>query len=121
CLPLKRFLALIALAVATSVHAADTPRLPRPLLSGLKNPSAVAVGLDGKVYVATQGDPQADGDGDVLLLENGKAVPFARGLDNPQALVAFRDWLFVTDGKLIRRIDRKGNVEVHIPSDAFPA
>src|SRR5205807_1122611 len=34
---------------------------------------------------------------------------------------AFGEWLFVADGKLIRRVDRKGNVEVYVPADAFPA
>src|SRR2546425_13344222 len=82
-LPLKRFLIFAVLVVAPSARAADTPPLPRPLVSGLKKPSAVAVGPQGKVYVATQG--QASGDGEILLLDNGKAVPFARGLDNPQA------------------------------------
>lgn len=90
------------------------------LLTGLKGPTAVTVGTDGKVYVAVQGDPQAEGDGEILVLDKDKAVPFARGLDNPQALVAFREWLFVVDGKVVRRIDRKGQVEEHVPATAFP-
>src|SRR5437660_7988366 len=88
---LKHFLALGVLVVVPGLHAAEA--LPQPLVSGLKNPTAAAVGTDGKVYIATQGDPRATGDGQVLVLDNGKAVPFARGLENPQALVAFREWL----------------------------
>ncbi len=111
---------MTAFSLLSTTYAAEDTPLPKPLISGLKVPSAIAVGMDGRVYIATQGDPEATGDGQILVLDGGKAVPFARGLDNPLAMVAVREWLFVADRNFIWRVDRQGKVEVHVPAAAFP-
>lgn len=117
---MKRLLAILGLGIVANLHAADELPKPQVVAKGLASPSAVAVGTDGKVYIATQGSPAATGDGQILVLENGKAVPFASGLDNPQALVAVRDQLYVADKKLVWRVDRKGKTDIHVPAAAFP-
>ncbi|MFO0845393.1 MAG: hypothetical protein U0797_23920 [Gemmataceae bacterium] len=44
---------------------------------GLKHPTAVAVGLDGKVYVTLVGELDKAGAGSVVLIQDGKAKPVA--------------------------------------------
>jgi len=89
-------------------------------VSGLKNPASVAVGLDGRVYVTVIGEFDTDGDGGVMVLDGNKAAPFATGLDDPKGMVAFRQFLFVTDKKRVVRVDAKGKVSVLAAADAFP-
>jgi glucose/arabinose dehydrogenase len=113
---------LLAVVVAgcwlSTVTAADP--LPKPLVTGLKNPESVVAGTDGRIYVSEIGEFDKDGDGRILVIENGKAVPFVTGLDDPKGLVAFQQWLFVADKKHVLRIDKKGKVEEFAPEKAFP-
>src|SRR5260370_37164192 len=98
------------------VSAAAGQGLPKPLVEdeGLKGLSAITVGAGGKIYVARQGQ------GDVLVIDHGKAVPFATGVGRPNGLAAFQQWLFVTDDQRVWRIDPKGKAEVFVAADAFP-
>jgi glucose/arabinose dehydrogenase len=115
---LKRLIELAGIfLVVPSLAAAERP--PEPLVRGLKNPTAVAVGADGKIYVTTAGDFEKDGDGAVLVLDKGKAVPFASGLDDPRGLIARGEWLFVADKKRVWRIDRAGKARVFAAAGAF--
>jgi glucose/arabinose dehydrogenase len=109
-------LALVALA-ALPVHAAD---LPKPLVTGLPNPTSVAAGPDGRVYVSVAGQLDKDGDGAVMVVTNGRAVPFAAGLDDPKGLVAWKDDLFVVDKTRVVRIDKTGKTQVFAGAAAFP-
>jgi glucose/arabinose dehydrogenase len=90
------------------IRAADAPK---PLVTGLKNPRAAAVGADRRIYVTVCDDPEKKGTGAVMAIENGKAVPFASGLDRPLYMATWQNWLFVTDKECIWRIDRKGYAE----------
>ena len=94
--------------------------LPQPLVTGLANPTSAAVGLDNRVYVTVMGEPGKDGDGSVLALDKGRAVPFASGLDDPRGVVAFFDGLFVADRQRVWRIDAKGKADLFAPPNAFP-
>jgi glucose/arabinose dehydrogenase len=117
---MKRLLGVLAgLGCWLSASAAAEP-LPKPLVTGLKNPESVAVGFDGRIYVSEIGEFDKDGDGRILVIDNGKAVPFATGLDDPKGLVAFGEFLFVADKKRVRRIDKKGTVTDFAPEKAFP-
>jgi glucose/arabinose dehydrogenase len=107
---------LAVLALLTPTHAA----LPKPIVTGLKNPESVTIGLDGRVYVTVVGEFDKDGDGAVMVLDGNKAVPFATGLDDPKGIVAFRQFLFVTDKKRVVRIDPKGKVSAIAAAEAFP-
>jgi glucose/arabinose dehydrogenase/sugar lactone lactonase YvrE len=91
------------------------------LAEGLNGPESVAVGADGRVYVAVRGEAGKDAGGVVLALERGKAVPFADGLGAPRGLAAHTGWLFVADGQRLWRIDRKGKPAVFADAGAFPA
>jgi glucose/arabinose dehydrogenase len=93
---------------------------PKVIVEGLKNPSSIAVGVDGKTYVTTMGEIGKDGDGAVYLIESNKAVKFAEGLDDPIGIAIFADWLFVTDKNQVKRINKDGKVEVFAPATAFP-
>ena len=39
-------------------------------------------------------------------------MPFATGLDDPKGMVAWLNWLYVTDKNRVWKIDRKGKPEV---------
>ena len=110
------FSTLVLLGLATSVSA--QPR--KPWITGLKNPESVAIGTDGRTYVTVIGEFDKDGDGSVQVIQDGKAVPFATGLDDPKGMVSYLQWLFVADKKRIWRIDAKGKAEVFVAADAFP-
>src|SRR5262249_39580953 len=89
-------------------------------VTGLKTPTSVCVGPDGRVYVTTIGERDKDGTGQVIVLDKDKPVPFATGLDRPTGIVAFQQWLFVADHKRVWKIDRKGKAEVFAAVKAFP-
>jgi glucose/arabinose dehydrogenase/sugar lactone lactonase YvrE len=112
-----RLVAAAVLLILMSAANAQDP--PKPLVTGLENATAVAVGQAGKIYVARRGNK--DSDGAILLIEDGKAVRFVTGLDHPNGLAAFQQWLFVADGKRVKRIDGKtGKVDVFARPEAFP-
>src|SRR5262249_40788225 len=94
-LPLERFL-FPAMCAALS-PAAFARELPKPMVTGLVNPESVCVGPGGRIFVTTIGEFDKDGDGAVMVIENGKAVPFVTGLDDPKGMAVFQKWLFVAD------------------------
>lgn len=102
------------------ISLGDEPPAVTRLVEGLKNPESVAVGPDGRIYVSTIGDFEKEGDGAVMVIENGKAKPLAKGLDDPKGLAAWGEGLVVTDKTRVLRIDLKGKVEVLAGPDAFP-
>ena len=110
------WLLLASIAFASSARA----DLPKPFVTGLKNPESVCVGLDNRVYVTLIGEFDVDGDGSVVVIDGDKAVPFATGLDDPKGMVAFKQFLFVADKKKVVRIDPKGKVVVLADEKAFP-
>ncbi len=111
----RLILAVVCLGF-TPLVAGQTP--PKPLITGLKNATAVAVGGDGRIYVTVKGHEK--GAGSVVVIDKDKAVPFATGLNEPQEIAAYRQWLFVADGTRILRIDPKGKAEVFAAAEAFP-
>jgi glucose/arabinose dehydrogenase len=115
---------LVALAFAGDKPAGPTlagKGTPlKPLVAGLQHPSSVAARPDGRVFVTTLGEVGKDGDGAVMEVKGGKAVPFATGLDDPRGIVAWQQQLFVADKTRIWRIDPKGKANVHVEAKAFP-
>jgi glucose/arabinose dehydrogenase len=116
---MKRLLWLTVsfLGFAPTVPAADAPRV---LCEGLRHPTSVAVGQGGRVYVTVLGEPGKDGDGAVMLVDKGKAVTFATRLDDPSAVAAYQDWLFVADRQRVWRIGKTGKAEVAVAVSGFP-
>jgi glucose/arabinose dehydrogenase len=122
-------LALCAFVLLGSPALADEPKGPvlagkgtplKPLVTGLKNPECVCVGLDGRVYVTAIGEFDKDGDGAVMVINKGKAEVFAKGLDDPKGIVSLGGSLYVTDRTRVVKIDRKGAVATFVESNAFP-
>src|SRR4051812_30768567 len=66
-----------------------------PLVSGLKSPESVCVGHDKRLYITEIGafnNDKDDGDGRVMVVgKDGKATPFATGLNDPKGIVAFKN------------------------------
>jgi glucose/arabinose dehydrogenase len=116
---MKKLIALL-LVLLGFAPVSRAAALPRPLVTGLKNPESVAVGSDGRIYISTIGEFDKDGDGAIMVVQDGKAVPFATGLDDPKGLAAFQNLFFVADKTKVWRIDAKGKAEVFAPAAAFP-
>ena len=112
-------LAVVALLCTLSPSPAAEPK-PKLLASGLKNPAAVCIGPDGRTYVAVMGETGRDGDGSLVAIADGKATPFASGLDDPSGMVVWNNMFFVTDKTRIWRVDRAGKAVVHADAKAFP-
>lgn len=103
---------------APNLAGKNTPL--KPLVSGLKGPTSACV-WGGRLYVTCAGELGKDGDGSVVLIREGKATPFAAGLDDPRGAVAWHNGLFVADRDRVLRIDSKGKATVHAEAKAFPA
>jgi glucose/arabinose dehydrogenase len=107
----------VGLILAVTAAVALAQQQPKPLVSGLKGPHSVLVGTDGRIYVSV-------GDADklaVVVLQDGKAVPFATGLNAPQGLAVYLESLFVADKQGVWRIDRRSNAKLLAPVKAFPS
>src|SRR5262249_10925137 len=59
----------------------DNP--PKPLVTGLKDARSVTIGPDGRIYVTAKRVFRNKSDRVVMVIENGKAKPFATGFDYP--------------------------------------
>jgi glucose/arabinose dehydrogenase len=116
----RRFTQAILVVILIAPWSRAEDKLPKPLVTGLKNPQSVAIGQDGRIYVTTEGDLREDGEGAVIVVEEGKAKPFAAGLDVPEGIVAFNDMLFVADKTRVWRVDKKGKAVVFAAAGAFP-
>ena len=115
---------LIAMAAASilislQARAADAPK-QTVIVSGLENPESVVQGADGKLYVTVIGKDGTDGDGFVAVIEDGKAKPFATGLDDPKGLVAHGNDLYVADKTRVCKIDSAGKATVYAAAEDFP-
>src|SRR5262245_10241489 len=104
---LHRWIIACTLLSASPLVAAD---LPQPLATGLKSPESVCIGPDGLAYVTEIGEFNKDGDGQVSVIREGKAVPFATGLDDPKGIVFFNKMFYVTDKTRVIKISQAGEV-----------
>ncbi len=89
-------------------------------ITGLKTPESVVQAKNGKIYVSEINEFGKDGDGQITVIENGKARVFAKGLDDPKGLAIIGQYLYVADNKKILKIDMDGNVQVFAAASAFP-
>lgn len=119
------FLVIWLLAVFPPTTHAQDSKLPKPFVTGLKNPESVAVGNDGRIYVSEIGEFGKDGDGRIVAVDKaGKVTEVAKGLDDPKGIVFgagfWANQLFVNDNKRVVRVDSKGTVTVIADEKAFP-
>jgi glucose/arabinose dehydrogenase len=94
--------------------------LPKPLATGIVNPESTAVNRYGRVFVSEIGERGKKGDGRILAVDDGKATPFATGLDDPRGIAFWNEWLYVADVDKVWRIDGKGSANVLAAKEAFP-
>ena len=91
------------------------------VLKGLKNPESVLT-ADGRIYVSEIGEFGKDGDGDIAVIgADGKAKPFATGMDDPKGLAYAKGVLYVADKARILKVAKDGKWSVFVAADAFPA
>lgn len=109
--------ALLLPLLVLSIPGADAPA-GKVLVTGVKGLRGAAVGPGGKIYL-TVADGK-DGGGSVLVVANGKTMPFATGLDEPAGMVGFAENLFVVDRSRVVRIDAKGKAKEQVAAKAFP-
>jgi glucose/arabinose dehydrogenase len=110
-----------ALCLFFSISPVLAADLPKPFITGLKNPESACIGPDGAVYVTEIGEFGKDGDGQVSVVKQGKAAPLATGLDDPKGIVVFENDFYVTDKTRVVKIDLKGKVTPLAPAEKFPS
>jgi glucose/arabinose dehydrogenase len=94
---------------------------PKPLTTGLVLPESIAVNRYGRAFVSEIGERGKKGDGRILALDDdGKATPFATGLDDPRGVAVWNEWMFVADNDKVWRIDAKGEAKVLAAKEKFP-
>ena len=89
-------------------------------ITGLKMPESVVQAKNSKIYVSEINEFGKDGDGQITVIENGKARVFAKGLDDPKGLAIIGQYLYVSDNQKILKIDMNGHVQVFAATSAFP-
>ncbi len=121
---MKTIVSALALLLVGATTLSAQEKLPTlqvgPLVTGLKNPESVAIGPDGQIYISSIGEFGKDGDGAIMKVVDGSAVPFATGLNDPKGLTSWAKWLFTADKDRIWQIDLKGKASVFVPATAFP-
>jgi glucose/arabinose dehydrogenase len=106
------FLALCAFLPASAQEAKS-----RPIVTGLKSPTAIALAFENRVFVAI-----ASGDkSDIVEIKDDKAVPFAAGVDPAVSMTSHYRWLFVVGKSSVWRVDKDGKAEVYAAAGQFKA
>lgn len=100
--------------------ASQPPAPPRPWVSSLQNPSALAVGANGQIFVAVVNDLHRSGTAAILRIEGDRPVPFAVGLDRPRAMAFHAGHLYVADRKRIVKVDGSGKIDSFLPALGLP-
>ncbi len=117
---MKTIVASLAFWLVFTIPLSAQEKLPKPLVTGLKNPESVAVGFGGQVFVSSIGEFGKDGDGAIMKIVDGKAVPFATGLDDPKGLVIWQKTMYTADKNRIWKIDPMGKADVFVAAADFP-
>jgi len=90
-------------------------------VTGLKTPESAVAGPDGRIYVSEIGEFGKDGDGQVSVIgADGKAKPYATGMDDPKGLVFSGGALYVADKNRVLKIGKGGKWSVFAAAEAFP-
>jgi len=109
---------IISMLALTSTVYAKQPLMHK--ISGLKTPESVVQAKNGKIFVSEINEFGKDGDGQITVIENGKARIFATGLDDPKGLAVIGQYLYVADKTRLLKIDMQGQVQVFAAAAAFP-
>ncbi|MDM0111321.1 SMP-30/gluconolactonase/LRE family protein [Variovorax sp. J22R133] len=112
-----------ALAAATALLGVALPACADEMraVKGLATPESVLVGSDGRLYVSEIGEFGKDGDGKVSVIgKSGTVEPFAKGMDDPKGLAAFKNTVYAADKVRVWKIDKQGNATVFAKAEDFP-
>jgi glucose/arabinose dehydrogenase len=111
------FTPLCLVCLSLPAFAADDPK---PIVSGMKNPESACLGKDGRIYVTEIGENGKDGDGQLTVIDDGHAKPFATGLDDPKGVVFFQNAFYLTDKTRVVKVDERGRATTLVEPDKFP-
>ncbi len=87
-----------------------------------EKPESLTRGFGGKLYVTLMGGTREEGDGDggIVIVDDGVVTPFCDGMDDPKGIVMMGDFLVTTDFRKIWKIDAEGKKDVLAGPEAFP-
>jgi gluconolactonase len=87
-----------------------------------KTPESAVYGFGGKLYVTLMGETKVrgDGDGKIVVVDQGKVEDFVVGLNDPKGIVFVGGKLITTDLDRLWAIDEKGNKTLFAGPEAFP-
>ncbi|HTL66360.1 MAG TPA: hypothetical protein VL200_01740 [Lacunisphaera sp.] len=110
---------LAAAGLLAAASAAETQFRSLPVGA---TPESVVPGFGGKLYVTLMGVKRVKGDGDgkIVVIDDGKVSDFATGLDDPKGLVFVGGMLVTTDFDKVWAIDGHGAKRVLAAPEAFP-
>jgi gluconolactonase len=95
---------------------------PMQKIAGLKMPESAVQAKDGRIFVSEIGEFGKDGDGQISVIQNGKATVFTSGLDDPKGLKIIGNNLYVADKTKVMKIGlNDGKASVFAAASAFPA
>lgn len=115
---------ILALLSAGCAQQLKTKPLVMQKITGLKMPESVVQAKNGKIYVSEINGFGKDGDGQITVIEHGKASVLVNGLDDPKGLAIIGQYLYVADNKKVLKIAlagaKPGRIEVFAAATAFP-
>jgi len=114
---MKPAVLFLAAALASSSAFAETKTIDVG-----PNPESVTKGFGGNYYVTLMGPTRnpGDGDGGIVVIENGAVKPFVSGLNDPKGIVFLDDSLITADFTQVWRIDSKGGKKLLAGPENFP-
>ncbi|MES2013955.1 MAG: SMP-30/gluconolactonase/LRE family protein [Pseudomonadota bacterium] len=119
------FVALLASGCANVAKSSDVKQegVVMQKITGLKMPESVVQAKNGKIYVSEINGFGKAGDGQITVIENGKARVFAIGLDDPKGLAIIGDYLYIADNPKVLKmsLSHPEQVQVFAAASAFPA
>ena len=112
-----RSIASFFLVLCAFLPASAQEMKPRPLVTGLKSPTAIALAFESRIFVAVTNE----GKSDIVEIKDGKAVPFAAGVDLAVAMTSHYKFLFVVGKSSVWRIDAQGKKQLYAAGAQFKA
>jgi sugar lactone lactonase YvrE len=113
-------IALLVILAASLLAQTSTAAEKILLAEGLNNPESAVVDEDGRIYVTITGKTDADDDGQVVVIEDGKPKVIAQGMNDPRGICRKGKEFFIADKLKVWRIDEAGNAAVFVDTAAFP-
>jgi gluconolactonase len=120
---MKFLLIFAALFASGCANKMNEPQMIVPQkITGLKTPESAVQAKDGRIFVSEIGEFGKDGDGQISVIQNGKATVFTSGLDDPKGLKIIGNNLYVADKTKVMKIGlTDGKASVFAAASAFPA